>query len=55
MPLRPDRVGVDFGVKSGRVLARAAGILTRNFDAMREEEGLADRATFIIERSSQGR
>ncbi len=26
-----------------------AGILTRNFDVMREEEGLADRATFIID------
>lgn len=25
------------------------GILTRNFDAMREGEGLADRATFIID------
>ncbi|MDN3711763.1 alkyl hydroperoxide reductase subunit C [Paracoccus cavernae] len=25
------------------------GILTRNFDAMREAEGLADRATFIVD------
>ncbi|PZQ50742.1 MAG: peroxiredoxin [Rhodovulum sulfidophilum] len=25
------------------------GIITRNFDAMREEEGLADRATFIVD------
>lgn len=25
------------------------GMLTRNFDVMREEEGLADRATFIID------
>ncbi|WP_420342226.1 alkyl hydroperoxide reductase subunit C [Paenirhodobacter sp.] len=25
------------------------GIITRNFDAMREEEGLADRATFVVD------
>ncbi|AGT08273.1 alkyl hydroperoxide reductase subunit C [Paracoccus aminophilus] len=25
------------------------GIITRNFDAMREEQGLADRATFIVD------
>ncbi|RWR27342.1 alkyl hydroperoxide reductase subunit C [Sinirhodobacter populi] len=26
-----------------------AGTITRNFDAMREEQGLADRATFIVD------
>lgn len=31
------------------MLADPVGFLTRNFDVMREEEGLADRGTFIVD------